>query len=408
MRKPLAAMTAIAACFMASTALGQSASGARVVPELSSEPYVFDTAEHGNIKVTVIAKGFPQPFAIDFLPNGDLLLQERGGNLRIIKNAVTAAAKLDPAPVEGAPTAPEEIFSYGVQDIALHPDFLNNHLIYFTFNSSAPLPEGMSPLQRQGYLKLMRGKLEGGKVTDVETFYEAEKPDYAGGSRIHVAKDGMVYVSTPGPFGDSAQDISRPNGKVLRFNSDGSIPDDNPFVGTEGAEPAIFSLGHRDQHGLTTHPVTGDVFNVEHGPNGGDEVNHIKSGGNYGWPNYTFGRNYDGSKLTELPFGEGTEEPVLVWLPGIAPSGLLFYTGDRFPAWQGNLFIGSARWAQTNNTGSLQRATLSETYGDMKREALLTDLHQRVRDIAQGPDGNIYVLTDGPENAVLRIEPAGN
>jgi glucose/arabinose dehydrogenase len=154
------------------------------------------------------------------------------------------------------------------------------------------------------------------------------------------------------------------------------------------------------------HPLTGDVISAEHGPNGGDEVNLIKPGGNYGWPNFTYGRDYDGGPLSDTPVGPGIEKPLVVWLPSIGPSGLLFYEGDRFPAWKGNLFVGSARWGEIPGTGSLQRVVLNETYGELRREALLSDLHQRVRDVVQGPDGNIYVLTDGPENAVLRIEPA--
>jgi glucose/arabinose dehydrogenase len=157
---------------------------------------------------------------------------------------------------------------------------------------------------------------------------------------------------------------------------------------------------------LVVHPETGDVFSAEHGPNGGDEVNRVKPGGNYGWPLYTYGKDYNGADLTELPTAPGYEKPLLVFSPGIAPSGLMFYTGDKFPAWKGNLFVGSARWGQINQTGALIRTALGENYGELRRERLLLQLHQRVRDMVQGPDGNIYVLTDGPENAVLKVEPA--
>ena len=161
----------------------------------------------------------------------------------------------------------------------------------------------------------------------------------------------------------------------LGARQDHGVPEDNPFVGRAGALPAIYSYGHRDQHGLTVHPETGQAFTVEHGPNGGDEANLIEPGGNYGWPDFSFGRNYDGSDLTELPFGPGTQEPLVVWLPSIAPSGLMFYTGDQFPAWKGNLFIGSARWGEINNTGSLQRVVFGENFGELRREALLSQLH---------------------------------
>jgi glucose/arabinose dehydrogenase len=215
-------------------------------------------------------------------------------------------------------------------------------------------------------------------------------------------------MTTGGPTGSTAQDLSSPYGKVLRLNEDGSIPPDNPFVGKAGANPAIYTIGHRDQHGLTVHPVTGQIFAAEHGPNGGDEVNLIKPGGNYGWPDHTFGRNYDGKEMPGLPLAPGIERPLLIWIPSIAPSGLLFYQGDKFPAWKGNLFIGSARRGEINGTGGLERVVFSPELGELRREMLLTDLHKRVRDVIEGPDGNIYALTDGDEFAVLKIEPSGN
>ncbi|HSG34461.1 MAG TPA: PQQ-dependent sugar dehydrogenase [Sphingomonadaceae bacterium] len=392
---------ALAAALGAGTAFAQPVPIGITAPKLSDQPYVFDTAEQHGIKITVLAKGFTRPFAIEFTPAGDLLLQERGGALRVIRNATAADAALDPAPIPGMPTEPGGIFSLGVQDISLHPDFASNHLIYFTYNAAAPVPEGNNPLQRPGFFRLMRAKLEGGQVSEVETLFATELASYAGGSRVALDKDGMVWVATGAPFGQGGQDPASPYGKVLRFNADGSIPADNPIAGSP-----VYTLGHRDQHGLVIHPETGDVFSAEHGPNGGDEVNRIRPGGNYGWPLYTYGKDYDGKELTELPTAPGYEKPLLVFSPGIAPSGLMFYTGDRFPAWKGNIFVGSARWGQVNQTGSLVRTALGENYGELRRERLLLQLHQRVRDMVQGPDGNIYVLTDGPENAVLRVEPS--
>ena len=375
-------------------------------PDLSGAPYVLDTAEQHGINVSVVAQGFARPFAIEPLPNGDLLIVERGVGLRLVRGATGPAPVLSDGLVPGVPEDHPDIFSYGVTDIALHPDFADNGWIYFTFNGFAPLPEGTSPLQRPGFFKVLRGQWADGAVTDVETILESPNARYAGGTRIHVARDGKVWVATTGPYEGTAQDLSDIYGKVLRLNEDGSIPADNPFVGRDGVHPAIYSFGHRDQHGLTVHPETGQVFTVEHGPNGGDEANLIEAGGDYGWPTYSYGRNYDGSALTELPFGPGTNKPQVVWLPSIAPSGLMFYTGDKFPAWKGNLFVGSARWGEINHTGSLQRVVLGANFGELRREALLSPLHHRVRDVAQGPDGLIYVLTDGPTNAVLRIEPA--
>lgn len=375
-------------------------------PELPEAPQVYDTAEVHGIEVTVLARDFARPFAIEPLPNGDMLIVERGVGLRLLRGATGDSPVLVEGHVAGVPIDTPEVFSYGVIDIALHPDFAENGWIYFTFNQARPLPEGTSPLQRPGHFQVLRGTFADGAVSNVEVILEAEGDAYAGGNRVHVAADGMVWVATTGPYDGTSQELSDIYGKVLRVGADGSIPADNPFVGREGVHPAIYTYGHRDQHGLTVHPATGAAWSVEHGPNGGDEANLIEPGGDYGWPDYSFGREYDGSDATQLPFGPDTVEPRVVWLPSIAPSGLLFYTGDQFPAWQGNLFIGSARWGEINHTGSLQRVVFNEEFGELRREALLSQLHHRVRDVAQGPDGNIYVLTDGPTNAVLRISPA--
>ena len=373
--------------------------------ELPQAPQRFATAEQSEIEVTVLARGFARPFAIEFLPDGDLLIVERGIGLRLLRGATGESPELVEGHVAGVPEDHPEIYRYGPVDIALHPRFADNGWIYFTFNGFAALPEGATVQQSPGYFKLMRGTWADGALHDVQTLLETDEQSYAGGSRVQVADDGKVWLSTAGPFGRMSQDLNSVYGKVLRLNEDGSAPVDNPFVGQEGHHSAIFSYGHRDQHGLTIHPQTGRAFTVEHGPNGGDELNLIRAGGNYGWPDYSFGREYDGSDSTELPFGPDTVEPLVVWLPSIAPSGLLFYTGDAFPQWKGNLFVGSGRWGEINGTGSLQRVVFNDNFGELRREALLQQLHQRVRDVAQGPDGLIYVLTDGPENAVLRIAP---
>lgn len=397
---------ALALSFASPTFAQQAPPPGIAVPPLASEPYRFDTAEVHGIEVTVLARGFAQPFAIEFLPGGDMLIVERGAGLRLLRGAAGSNPQLVEGRVAGIEDASPGVFAHGLVDIALHPDFATNGWIYMTWNREAPLAEGASPLQRPGTFMLLRGTWDGSAVTGIETLLEAEGQAYAGGSRVHVAADGMVWVATTGPYNGTAQEPGDVYGKVLRLNADGSIPADNPFVGHEGVHPAIYSLGHRDQHGLTVHPATGQAWTVEHGPNGGDEANLIAPGGNYGWPDYSFGREYDGSDATALPFGPDTVEPRVVWLPSIAPSGLMFYTGDAFPEWRGNLFVGSARWGEIGGTGSLQRVVFNAEFGELRREALLGQLHHRVRDVAQGPDGNIYVLTDGPENAVLRISRA--
>jgi glucose/arabinose dehydrogenase len=363
-----------------------------------------DTAEVHKIAVSVLATDFPRPFAMEFLPDGNLLVAERAGNLRIIPEATSAGAHMRAEPVAGMPRS-DVPGNFGLIDIAVHPRFAENHLLYWTWN--IPVLNADKPDERpRARLAVMRGALGPGGLTGVETIYEMSQPGSTGGSRLQVGADGMLWVTTGAPVGPVAQETGSPNGKVLRLTEDGGIPADNPFVNTPGADPAVYTLGHRDQHGLTIHPVTGQVFTAEHGPNGGDEVNLVSPGANYGWPDHSWGRNYDGTAWKNTAQADGVTDPVVVWVPSIAPSGLLFYTGDKFPAWQGNLFVGSGRWGEIDNTGSVQRVVFNDSMGELRREALLQDLHQRVRDIQQGPDGNIYVLTDGPSNAVLRITPS--
>jgi glucose/arabinose dehydrogenase len=216
----------------------------------------------------------------------------------------------------------------------------------------------------------------------------------------------MLYMTTGAPFNDQAQKLDTVYGKVLRLRDDGKVPPDNPFVGRAGARPEIFSYGHRDSLGLTVHAASGAVLNAEHGPNGGDEVNVIQAGKNYGWPVFSFGRTYEGPRISESPLGPGIEQPLVLWVPSIAPTGLTFYTGDRFPSWKGNLFVGSARRGEVPRTGSLERVVLNDKLEELRRETLLSELHQRIRDVRQGPDGLIYVITDEDDGVLLRLEPA--
>ncbi|HYD24578.1 MAG TPA: PQQ-dependent sugar dehydrogenase [Croceibacterium sp.] len=377
-----------------------------IAPVTLTEPsYVFDTAEQHGIRVTPLVRELRRPFAIAFLPDGDLLVAERGWDLRIVRGATTADARLDPQPVAGMPRPAEPMFSVGLQDIALHPGFAANRWLYWTYNEPAARPEGDPgpPQQRSARLTLMRGKLADGRVSQVETLFQGGVSS-ALGSRIAFGTDGTLYLTAGGAYGEVAQDLATIYGKVLRLNADGSIPPDNPFVGRADAHPAIYSYGHRDHHGLMVTDA-GAVLNAEHGMNGGDEVNLIRPGANYGWPAFTYSRQYDGAQGSEQPASPGIERPLILWSPSIAPSGLMIYRGDRFPAWKGNLFVGSARRGEVPFTGGLERVVLGAGLGDVRRETLLGELHQRVRDFAEGPDGLIYVLTDGNENAVLRIEP---
>ena len=373
---------------------------------LSEHAYTFDTAEQHKIRVVVLIRGLNHPFSIALLPGGDALVSERGGPLRLVHN-VAGTATLDPAPVAGIPPLAPAYRNGGLHEVVLHPQFALNKLVYFTFNEpgKAPDPAAKPPTRQESMVSLWRGQFNGHELTHLQQLFVGESGSTSG-SRVVFGKDGLVYMTTGAPFGDQAQRLDSVYGKVLRLKDDGRIPADNPFVGRSDARPEVYTYGHRDQLGLAVQPDSGAVLNAEHGPNGGDEVNLIQPGRNYGWPKVSFGRSYEGPRISESPVAEGIEQPLIVWLPSIAPSGLSFYTGERFPAWKGNLFIGSSRRGEVPRTGGLERVVLNDKLEELRRETLLTDLHQRIRDVRQGPDGLLYAVTDEDDGAVLRIEPA--
>jgi glucose/arabinose dehydrogenase/quercetin dioxygenase-like cupin family protein len=371
---------------------------------LTQPAYIFDTAEQHKVRVVVVARGLRHPFAVALLPSGDALVSERGVGIRLIHNAAGGAAQLDPAPIVGLPATPN-FRNAGLQDVALHPDFTHNHLVYFTFNQAGnpPPADAKPPVRQESRVSLFRGELAGHALTHVQQLFVGGSGSTSG-SRLAFDGHGMVYMTTGGPFDDAPQRLDTVYGKVLRLRDDGTIPQDNPFVGTAGARGEIFSIGHRDHLGLTVSPA-GMVLNAEEGPNGGDELNLILAGHNYGWPKVSFGRDYAGPRISESPVAEGIDQPILVWLPSIAPGGLTFYTGDKFPAWQGNLFVTSARRGEIPRTGGLERLVFNPKLEELRRETMFTELHQRFRDVRQGPDGLIYAVTDEDDGALLRIEP---
>lgn len=371
---------------------------------IGSEPYTFDTAEQHKIRVVVVARGLAHPFSLAFLPNGDALVTERGARLRLVRNATGRGEGplLVAEPIGGLPETPAFRGS-GVHEVVLHPAFATNGLVYFTYNKAGE--PGPKPPQRYTAVTLARGRFDGRSLTNIQELFVGEWSLAGSGSRVVFGPAGFLYMTTGAPFGDQAQKLDSVYGKVLRLRDDGGVPSDNPFAKRAGARPEIFSYGHRDQLGLAIHAATGTVLTAEHGPNGGDEINVILPGRNYGWPTFTFGRDYQGPRLSATPFADGIEQPLVVWLPSIAPTGLTFYTGDRFPAWKGNLFVGSARRGEVPRTGGLERVVLNDKLEELRRETLLTELHQRIRDVRQGPDGLLYVLTDEDDGALLRIEP---
>lgn len=394
---PASLVAAVSAALMA-----QQPPPIGIAPVTVAGPYTFDTAEQHRIRVVVVARGLSHPFGLALLPNGDALVSERGKGLRLVRGATGAAPRLEAQPVTGLPEMPAFRQS-GLQDVVLHPQFSTNRRVYFTYNKAGG--PGPTPNSRLSAITLARGTLDGTALTAVQDVFVGDFSPGASGSRIAFGADGMVYLTTGAPAGEQAQRMDTVYGKVLRMRQDGTVPPDNPFTGTAGTRPEIFSFGHRDHLGLTVHPATGTLLNAEHGPNGGDEVNLILPGRNYGWPNSSYGRNYDGPRISANPLPAGIEAPLVVWIPSIAPTGMTFYTGDRFPAWKGNLFVGSARRGEVPRTGGLERVVLNEKLEELRRESLLGELHQRIRDVRQGPDGLLYVVTDEDDGAVLRIEP---
>jgi glucose/arabinose dehydrogenase len=282
-------------------------------------------------------------------------------------------------------------------DVALHPQFAQNQLIYLSYTK--PLDE------KRRTVAVARGRFDGRALTDVKDVWVA---DQAGTSRIAFGRDGMLYITTTANFQvqNDPQDPNTQGGKVLRLRDDGSIPSDNPFVGRAGYKPEVYTLGHRSALGLAVHPGTGEMWLNENGPNGGDEINVLKPGRNYGWPLVSYGRSYPGPWQSARPGHEGFEPPIVYWMPSIAVSGMAFYTGGRLPKWKGDVFVGALRTGEIPGTGHLERIMFNEKMEELRRETLLAELRQRIREVRQGPDGCLYLLTDEKEGAVLRIEPA--
>jgi len=364
-------------------------------PPLGDGPWVFSTFEQRDIKVSVVTKGLSHPWSLAFLPDGSILITERVGRLRVVRNGV-----LDPTPVPGTPQVLSRATMAGLMDIALHPDFARNNWIYISYHK--PLAPGVAANA------VLRGTWDGKALTDVHDVFVSDDVDTEA-SRIVFGKDGMLYMGIGGPGTgphvsvDRAQHTNDLAGKVLRLKDDGSVPPDNPFVGKSGYKPAIFTIGHRVQLGLTLNPFTGEIWEEENGPNGGDELNVLKPGHNYGWPIVSYGRDYNGPRFP--PSAPGFEEPVVFWVPSIAASGLMFYSGDRFPGWKRNAFVGGLREGEVAPSGQLQRIVFNDKWEELRRESLLRDLHQRIRDVRQGSDGLLYLLTDEDPAALVRIEP---
>jgi glucose/arabinose dehydrogenase len=366
-------------------------SGIAALP-LPDKAIEYDTAEGQKIRLVVMTRGLFHPWSLVFLPDGRMLVTERRGQLRIIN----ANGSLDPQPVAGVPTVRAAGLA-GLMEVSLHPQFARNQLVYLTYTK----PEGAD----KSLLAVARGRWTGSALADVREIFVAT-PDAGGPARLAWGRDGTLFMTTGGVNGTVAQDPNSDAGKVLRLRDDGTVPPDNPYVGKAGYRPEIYTLGHRSALGLATNPNTGEIWENENGPNGGDEINILKPGANYGWPLVSYGRTYPGPRQSEKPVDDRFEQPFVFWVPSIAVSGMAFYTGDKLPKWKGDVFVGSMRVGEVPNTGHLERILFNEKMEELRRESLFVPLRQRIRDVRQGPDGLLYLLTDADDGGLLRIEPA--
>jgi glucose/arabinose dehydrogenase len=353
-----------------------------------AEQAVSVRSEKLELRLETVAVGLENPWGMAFLPDGRVLVTERPGRLRIVATDGSLSAPLAGVPPVAAGG------QGGLLDVALHPGFSDNRLVYLSY--SEPGDGGNSTA-------VARGRLEGNALREVEVIF-SQQPKFDSsahfGSRLVFARDGTLFVTLGDRYKrrDDAQTLDNHHGKIVHINDDGSVPEGNPFADRAGALPEIWSLGHRNLQGATLHPQTGELWTHEHGPSGGDEINISRAGNNYGWPVITYGEEYIGGSIGEGTYKDGMEQPLHYWVPSIAPSGMIF-VDQRIPAWQGNLLIGSLKFDQ------LVRLELDNDKVVHEERLLDKALGERVRDVAQGPDGAIYLLTDERKGRLLRLAP---
>ena len=423
------------------------------IPPLPDAPVRYETAEGQNIRVSVYARGFRNPWSMAFVSADTILVAERGGAIRVVRNGV-----VDPQPVAGGPQA----IGAGLSgtDLALHPDFERNRLVYISYTKqlepaapaagrgaapaagqaapaaaqgavppaaqgavppaaqgavppaaqgAVPAGQGAAPAAGRGggrgggqprtTVAVARAVWDGKRFNDVKDIFVGEG---GSGGPIVFGGDGMLYVAHGGGDTQSPKTLG---GKILRLTDEGKVPADNPFVGRTDARPEIFTMGHRTFLRMAKHPITGAIWQIENGPNGGDEVNILAPGANYGWPLISLGRTYGGP--WQGPFTkEGFRDPIIYWMPAIAVSSIEFYTGDQLPKWKGDVFVSGMRYGEIPGTGRLDRILINKNLEELRRETLIGDLRRRIRAVKQGRDGFLYLLTDEAEGVMLRIEPA--
>jgi glucose/arabinose dehydrogenase len=341
-------------------------------------------------KVIEVAKGLDHPWSMAFLPSGSMLVTERVGRLRLIQGG-----SLEPKPIAGVPPV-HTGGQAGLFDIVLHPHFAENSLVYLTYAAGTKAANGT---------QVARARFDGSALQDLHVIFKAsplKDTDAHYGARMAFLPDGTFALTIGEGFEyrEKAQDLTSDLGKIVRLNDDGSVPQDNPFVAQAAVRPEIYTWGHRNEQGLAFDPESGRLYETEHGPRGGDELNIIVARRNYGWPVITYGMDYSGAYVSPYTQRPGLEQPVIYWTPSIAPSGLAMYRGDRFPAWRGDLFVGALAFKH------LRRIHLDARGNVIDQEQLLNDLNSRIRDVRSAPDGYLYVCTDEADGRVLRLEPS--
>ena len=367
------------------------AAGLLMAASATSDAQVYPSSA-GNMMVQTFAKGLEHPWALAFLPDGRILVTERPGRMRIVAKDGTISSALAEVP---------KVFASGqggLHDVVLDRAFADNHTLYFCY---------AEPMSGGGRTALARARLleEGTpRLAEVAVIFHQDGPLSSGnhfGCRIAQAPDNNLFLTLGEHFTqrDQAQNLANHLGKIVRIRPDGTVPPDNPFVGRQGAKPEIWSFGHRNPQGLALHPTTGRLWEHEHGPRGGDEINIIEKGKNYGWPVIGYGIDYSGAKIHESTHKAGMEQPLKYWVPSIAPSGMTFYSGDLFAAWRGSLFLGALAG---------QMLVRLELDGDtvVREEPLLQQLRERIRDVREGPDGALWLATDNSSGRILRLAPA--
>lgn len=361
---------------------------AALTPSWAQDRSSVITSEKHAFRLATLVTGLENPWSVAFLPDGRMLVTERAGRMRL----VGADFRLDPKPIEGLPES-VELGQGGLFDVVLHPQYAQNGWIYWAYN--APGAGGWGTA-------LARGKLQGQRMTEVQVLFSMQPKTRSSqhfGGRIVFDKFGMLYL-TLGDRGDKdrAQKLDDHAGSVIRLHDDGRVPADNPFAKRAGALPEKWTLGNRNMQGAALHPQTGELWTHEHGPQGGDEVNVMRRGLNYGWPVITYGVNYGlGTRIGEGQAKPGMEQPLHMWLPSIAPSGMAFVSGSQFPQWQGNVLVGALR-------GQMLVRLVLDGEKVIREERLLQGRAGRIRDVRMGPDGLVYLLSDSPNGALMRLE----